>query len=119
MARFEYKQKSHSGLKLILAICIFAAVIAVFFCGINSLSSGTDTRAKESLENSIQKSITYCYATEGSYPESLEYIKENYGLVYDESKFYVDYRVMGSNILPDVTIIELNGSPDSSAKAGE
>ncbi len=53
------------------------------------------------------RSIANCYALEGEYPESLEYIKENYGLVYDEDRFFVDYRVSGSNIMPDVTIIDI------------
>jgi hypothetical protein len=33
-------------------------------------------------------------------------LKENYGLTYDEDLFFVDYQTIGSNILPDVTIIE-------------
>lgn len=110
MARFQYKQKSHSGIKTILAICIFVAIIVIFFCGINALGNSTDTREKDSLEKALNKTITFCYATEGSYPESLNYIKENYGLVYDESKYYIDYRAMGSNIKPDVTVVELNGN---------
>lgn len=52
------------------------------------------------------RSITYCYTIEGAYPESLDYLKEHYGLVYDEDLFFVDYRVSGSNILPDITVIE-------------
>ncbi len=52
------------------------------------------------------RSITHCYAVEGTYPSSLEYLKENYGLTYDETVFFVDYQTIGSNILPDVTIIE-------------
>ena len=63
-------------------------------------------RQKESLENAITRSITHCYAVEGSYPASLDYLKENYGLTYDEDLFFVDYQTIGSNILPDVTIIE-------------
>ena len=43
---------------------------------------------------------------EGSYPESLEYLKEHYGITYDEDRFFVDYKIVGTNILPDVTIIE-------------
>ena len=36
----------------------------------------------------------------------LEYLKENYGLTYNEDLFYVDYRTTGANLMPDVTIIE-------------
>lgn len=110
MARFQYRQKSHSGAKIVLALCLFIAIVALFYCGINSLSKTTDSKEKESLENALHKSITYCYATEGAYPESLAYIEENYGLTYDKDKYFVDYRVMGSNILPDVTIIEKQAS---------
>ena len=46
---------------------------------------------------------------EGSYPESLQYLKEHYGLTYDDDKFFVDYQTLGSNIMPDVTIIDRRG----------
>ena len=78
----------------------------LFYQGIESLSSGSVRRQKESLENALNRSITYCYAVEGSYPESLEYLKEHYGITYDEDRFFVDYKIVGANILPDVTIIE-------------
>ena len=88
------------------SILVFLAIALLFFQGISSVSSGTRKRQKESLENAITRSITHCYAVEGSYPASLEYLKENYGLTYDENLFFVDYQTIGSNILPDVTIIE-------------
>jgi hypothetical protein len=42
---------------------------------------------------------------EGTYPPSLEYLKEHYGLIYDEESYYIDYTAIGSNIMPDVTIL--------------
>ena len=59
-----------------------------------------------SLTQALNRDITYCYATTGQYPESLEAIKKDYGLIYDDSLFFVDYRTQGSNIYPEVTIIE-------------
>ena len=32
--------------------------------------------------------------------------QKDYGLIYDDSLFFVDYRTQGSNIYPEVTIIE-------------
>ena len=66
----------------------------------------TVRRQKESLTQALNRDITYCYATTGRYPESLEAIKKDYGLIYDDSLFFVDYRTQGSNIYPEVTIIE-------------
>lgn len=104
--RFGYKTQSNHPPKFLLSICVFCLIFFLFVQGISSLSFGTKKRQKESLQNAIMRNITYCYSVEGSYPESLEYLKEHYGLTYDEDLFFVDYRVSGSNILPDVTIIE-------------
>ena len=106
MARFQYQKKQHTYRKFILSVCAFLLIIVLFYQGIESLSASSLRRQTESLENALNRNITYCYAVEGSYPESLDYLKEHYRLTYDEDRFFVDYKVIGSNILPDVTIIE-------------
>lgn len=104
--RFGYQRQSHHFPKLIVSLCVFGLIFFLFFYGVSSLSESTKRRQKESLENAIMRNITYCYTVEGSYPENLDYLKQHYGLTYDEDIFFVDYRISGSNILPDVTIIE-------------
>lgn len=110
MARFQYRKTAHTYRKFVLSVCAFALITGVFYQGVESLSSSTQKRQKESLEHALIRNITYCYAVEGAYPESLDYLKEHYGLTYDEDRFFVDYQVIGANILPDVTIIE-KGEP--------
>lgn len=109
MSRFEYRRQSDHAPKFLLSVCVFLLILFLFVQGISSFSVSTRKRQKESLENAIMRNVTYCYTVEGSYPESLNYLKENYGLTYDEDLFFVDYRISGSNILPDVTIIERAG----------
>lgn len=109
MNRFGYKKQALKPSGFLLSVCIFLLILFLFVQGISSLSVSTKKRQKESLENAIMRNITYCYAVEGTYPESLSYLKENYGLTYNEDLFFVDYRISGSNILPDVTIIEREG----------
>lgn len=106
MNRFVYQKQPRRITGTLFSVCLFLLIFFLFIEGVSSFSSDTKRRQKESLENAITRDITYCYAVEGSYPESLDYLKENYGLTYDEDLFFVDYRVSGSNILPDVTIIE-------------
>ena len=31
---------------------------------------------------------------------------EQYGFSYDKEQFFVDYQLLGANIMPDVTVIE-------------
>lgn len=106
MKRFVYKKKSHGLLSTVVCIFIFLLIVGIFIQGFTSLSESTVDRQRATLENAINRCITSCYVTEGMYPESLEYLKTNYGLTYNEDMFYVDYRIAGSNIPPDVTIIE-------------
>lgn len=106
MARFQYRKPPHTYRKFVLSVCTFILIAGIFYQGIESLSSSTQRRQRESLENALIRNITYCYAVEGSYPESLDYLKVHYGLTYDEDRFFVDYQVVGANILPDITIIE-------------
>lgn len=104
--RFQYQKQPRHIPKFLISLCVFLAILVFFMQGISSFTDSTVERQKESLENAIMRNITYCYTIEGTYPESLDYLKEHYGLTYNEDLFYVDYRVSGSNILPDVTIIE-------------
>lgn len=106
MARFQYEKKQHTYRTLILSACIFLLIAFAFYNGTSSLSSDMTRRQKESLINALNRSITYCYAVEGAYPESLDYITKYYGVTYDEELFFVDYKINGANIWPDVTIIE-------------
>ena len=108
MKRFVYKSKAKSKHRLLLfAPLILALTLLLFRLGVDSFSDSTARRQKEILEKSLARSVSYCYAVEGAYPESLEYIRENYGLYYDETRFFVDYRVQGGNIRPEITVIEL------------
>ncbi len=117
MAKSDYKTntKARSATAgLWGSLIMFAIVVAIFIAGTDSLSSGSNRRQKESLENAINRDVVYCYATTGKYPESLDYIRKNYGLYYNEDLFFVDYQIRGSNLFPDVTIIELTPKEDLS-----
>lgn len=104
--RFQMERRERPGFRLLLSVCAFALILGCFYLGVRSLSRDTGRRQRESLERALNQSITYCYAVEGAYPESLEYLTEHYGLTYDHDRFFVDYRISGANIYPDVTILE-------------
>ena len=106
MVRFQLQRTKKRTHRSLLSIAAFLIILLLFLSGINRFSETSYRQQKENLEQAISRSITYCYATEGSYPESLEDLKEHYGLTYNEDRFFVDYKVSGSNIYPDVTIIE-------------
>ena len=80
-----------------LPLLVGVFILLLFLRGIQSVSDTTAAKQQESLETALSRSIAQCYAVEGMYPPSLHYIREHYGLTYDESKFMIDYRGIQSD----------------------
>ena len=102
MNRFQKKQektgKQRTG---VLSILLAVLVVGCVWNGITVTTTRTRAQEKQSLEEAIQRDIVTCYALEGVYPESLEYLKEHY-----EDRYIVNYEALGSNLMPDVTVME-------------
>lgn len=56
-------------------------------------------------EKAITRACIQCYAIEGRYPPSVEYLEENYGIQIDHDKYNVFYDGFASNIMPEITVI--------------
>lgn len=106
MQRFVWKKEKQPAYRHIASACLFVLILSFFLHGITTISESTRARQRETLEQALSHCIMSCYSTEGIYPESLEYLKEHYGLTYNEEVFYVDYRITAGNLMPDLTIIE-------------
>lgn len=102
---FSEKKEKVNILRFIPLVVILALVIA-FFVFSNKMEQSNLDRNKAVLDRALTRSITQCYALEGTYPPSLEYLVDNYGLVYDNESYFIDYTYIGSNLRPDFTIIE-------------
>ena len=98
--------KKKSAYRSLWIIGIFTAIFILLLVCIELVSKGDKQRQLQTLTDTINRDITYCYATTGRYPESLDYIKEEYSLTYDEDEFLVNYIITGSNTPPTVTITE-------------
>ena len=90
------------------SVFFFVVVIAVFLFGISFIASTSSKDQTQILTDAVNKDIIHCYAVEGYYPPSLKYIEDHYGLTYDKSRYLVDYVPVGDNIMPSVTILEIN-----------
>lgn len=95
--------------RFLLPLIVLAIVIGIFYYAVNTISESSTAKQKEALRNAVDNDVTYCYSIEGSYPEDVQYLEDNYGLTYDHERFFVGYRLQGSNIRPDITIIDLEG----------
>jgi hypothetical protein len=106
MNRFTQSRRfTLSNIWKLLSFIFLLGFIAFFISGVTSVDSTTTDEQAKSLETAVRRSIAQCYAVEGTYPPSLDYLKEHYGLIYDTESYYIDYTAIGSNIMPDVTIL--------------
>ena len=88
-----------------LSVILFILLFVLFFIGVSNVGETSLNKQQEGLESALGRCIIQCYALEGKYPDSLEYMEEHYGLSYNKDLFFVDYAPYASNIDPEVTMI--------------
>ena len=90
-----------------LLMPLVAAVVLIFFLtALSNMDEGKALEEKLQLENALKKSTVACYAIEGAYPPSIDYLIENYGIQINEARFIVKYEYQASNLMPDITVLD-------------
>ena len=90
---------------LILAFCMIAMSIFLIPLIGETVDNNEDITVK-TMQEAIDRALVHCYAIEGSYPPSITYLSENYGIYMQEERFYYYYEYIGSNIRPVVRVLE-------------
>mgnify|MGYP003294232233 CR=1 FL=1 len=90
----------------IARLLVLLAILLAFLGAVNQLEENRRQEGKEQLETLLRRTAISCYAAEGFYPPDLAYMKEHYGLTYNEETYIVHYQWIASNWLPDITVLE-------------
>ena len=98
----EKRHRQYSG---VVSLLLFVCILFLVYTAVNSLSRRSLEEQEQNLVRALRQSTIQCYAVEGFYPESMEYLEENYGIRYDHDRFFVDYQPVGQNIMPEITVI--------------
>lgn len=110
MNRFERAKKGRFGwLRILLPVLAFSLLLGLFGYGLGSVSALTESERLRTTKEAVVRAAVHCYAAEGMYPQSLEYLEEHYGLTVDTQDFVVDYRCFASNVMPDITVLPRDG----------
>ena len=86
---------------LVLILC--AAVVVLVATG--NLEQGRQEEDIRQLEQVLQRTAVPCYAVEGVYPPDVAYMRQHYGLTYDESRYTVHYKLVASNFMPKIDVM--------------
>jgi len=106
----RFRDKKNSAINpggLLLSAFIMAGSLVVFTGALRDMRTDIQSREQAHLEQVLHQSAAMCYSLEGGYPKSLSYLKEQYGIRWEEEKFLVDFEYVGNNLPPDITVILL------------
>ena len=86
--------------KLILILLLIAAAVLVF----NRVETVQSREETGIVRDAVRQAAVTCYAVEGAYPDSIEYLRDHYQLAYDEERYAVTLDGFASNLIPDIYI---------------
>lgn len=100
--------KRRRSMNVIKVILLFAVLAVAVFClskAVDKMGNGQQAESLKQLDESIRKATMTCYATEGVYPPTIQYLKDNYGIQIDEDRYSVFYEIEGANLMPNITVM--------------
>lgn len=92
-------------LPFLLVVMILSALLLWFFPALEHLSAGQHEEGRAQLELALRRATVACYATEGFYPPTLDYLIEHYGTQIDRSRYSVFYEIFADNLMPEITVL--------------
>lgn len=101
------KRRKESIVKNIaVGVCLFAALVAVSLALVERVNHASGAAEAEMVRSAARSAALTCYAVECAYPSSLDYLKEHYGLSYDEDTYIVVYNAFASNTMPEIRVLK-------------
>lgn len=87
-------------LKLALILALIVGAVAVF----NRVETVQGREETTIVRDAVRQAAVTCYAVEGAYPDSVEYLRDHYQLAYDEERYAVTLDAFASNLIPDIYV---------------
>ena len=91
--------------KVLLMFIFLVVVVGVMIWSTIGVSRQVQTDRAQFLSDAVRRSAVQCYALEGRFPDTVDYLEEHYGLIIDRSHYAVYYENMGGNILPQIRVV--------------
>ena len=94
----------------IAIVLVMLLALAGVWLLVSRVGTASGTAQTQFVTEAVHNAALTCYAVEGAYPTSLEYLRKHYGLAYDQSRYLVRYDAFGSNLMPDISVTEVEAS---------
>lgn len=89
----------------LLAAAAVAGVVCWFLMAVSKVHTDHSRQGAAQLADAVRKAAVACYAAEGIYPPTVQYLTDHYGIQIDREKYHVFYEVFAENLMPDITVL--------------
>ena len=100
-----HKLRHKFNTTIIILIALLIAIAAIVFAAVRIRGAAGASDSTAAIRNSLRNAAMHCYVIEGSYPESIEYLKENYGLAVNTDDYDVIYIAYAENLMPEIKVV--------------
>ena len=90
----------------LLKAAVILAALAGCWLLLGRIGNAQRSGETDLVRTAVKNAALTCYAVEGAYPDSVDYLREHYHLAYDESRYFVTYEAFASNRIPDIYVTE-------------
>ncbi|MEG1857595.1 MAG: hypothetical protein RR216_02565 [Pseudoflavonifractor sp.] len=91
--------------RLLPLVVFLVALVAAILVVTRVLSVKASAEGLVLAERNLRRAAVECYALEGFYPDSADYLAAHYGCTLDERRFIVHYEFVASNLMPEITVL--------------
>ena len=92
---------------IILLMILLLGGVWMLVSRVDTAQSGAQTQF---VYDAVRNAALTCYAVEGAYPEDVEYLRQNYGLAYDQDRYMVSYDAAMGNMVPVIYVTEVEAN---------
>ena len=89
-----------------IKLLAIAALLAAALLLADRIDTAQRSAETDIVRDAVKNAALSCYAVEGAYPDSVEYLREHYHLAYDEDRYLITYDAFASNMIPDIWVTE-------------
>ena len=93
--------------KEIAVVLLMALLLGGVWLLVSRVETTQNSAQTQFVYDAVRNAALTCYAVEGAYPDSLDYLRSNYGLAYDRSRYQVTYSAFASNLVPEIYVVEV------------
>lgn len=97
------KKIRRKSIMLLLIVLLLTAVW--FLAAAGNVDAGQQEAGRQQLEEALRRAAVACYAAEGIYPPTVDYLTQHYGIQIDRERYYVFYEVFAENLMPEITVL--------------